>query len=428
MSLKIEREKRALHISPERCAAGWATEVVQVCLSAMAVSNRINLFSFSGSWKPSMIIRFLGLACIGLQFGLMAVGQESIVSEEHRELVPHRLLSLVHAAEVQQELKLSRQQIVDLEACFGRLDGAWLQSRNLSPAERMSELDRLEAELLTWARSNWTPGQLARLKQLELQALSSRMFLRSDIAKELGLTDDQIDGFATLARTTDSLQRQLQELAAKNQSTSDAEKAATEAMQAEIDAVGSELTVAQRQMLAERVGSLFDLTQLKRIYPMAPEFADDCQWFNASPLTLRSLRGQVVIVHFYAFQCHNCHANFEIYRRWHQQWSDQGVVVIGIQSPETKRERDPEAVRQAAVERQLSFPIVLDLEMKNWTAWANTMWPTVYVIDKRGYIRFWWQGELNWQGATGDQTVEEVVEAVLAEASPVAEPRSAVER
>lgn len=116
---------------------------------------------------------------------------------------------------------------------------------------------------------------------------------------------------------------------------------------------------------------------------------------NSKPLTLKELRGKVVLVHFYAFQCHNCHANFEIYRRWHDQLRSKGVEVVGIQTPETPTERDPAAVKSAAAERKLEFPILVDLESKNWAAWGNTMWPTVYVIDKNGYIRHWWQGELN---------------------------------
>ncbi len=89
--------------------------------------------------------------------------------------------------------------------------------------------------------------------------------------------------------------------------------------------------------------------------------------------------------------------------------------MIGIQSPETSKERDPQAVRQAAAERGLEFPIIMDTDMKNWDTWANRLWPTVYVVDKRGYLRHWWLGELNWQGATGDKVIEQVVEAALAE-------------
>jgi len=132
-------------------------------------------------------------------------------------------------------------------------------------------------------------------------------------------------------------------------------------------------------------------------------------------VTMASLKGNVVLVHFYAFQCHNCHANFGIYRRWHDELTAKGVVVVGIQTPETKSERDPDAVKAAAAERDLKFPVMVDLESKNWNAWGNTMWPTVYVVDKQGYLRHWWQGELNWKGATADKTIEDLVETLLAE-------------
>jgi peroxiredoxin len=148
---------------------------------------------------------------------------------------------------------------------------------------------------------------------------------------------------------------------------------------------------------------------------MAPELVAVEHWINSEPLTLAKLRGKVVLVHFYAFQCHNCHANFDIYRRWHGQLRERGVVVLGIQTPETSRERDPQAVKAAARDRELQFPILVDLDSENWKAWGNTMWPTVYVVDKQGYLRHLWQGELNWNGATADKTIEQVVEQALAE-------------
>ena len=78
-------------------------------------------------------------------------------------------------------------------------------------------------------------------------------------------------------------------------------------------------------------------------------------------------------------------------------------------------ERDPEAVKNAASERDLKFPIMVDLASENWKAWSNTMWPTVYVIDKNGYIRQWWQGELNWNGATGDEIIHKLITELLEE-------------
>ena len=93
------------------------------------------------------------------------------------------------------------------------------------------------------------------------------------------------------------------------------------------------------------------------------------------------------------------------------------MVLIGIQTPETALERDPVAVARAAGDEELAFPILIDLEAAKWKNWSNTMWPTVYVIDKQGYLRQWWQGELRWQGATGDQSIEKLVEELLVESS-----------
>ncbi len=329
--------------------------------------------------------------------------------------LPHQLLPLIHASEVQRELKLSDKQVEELETFFASVDGPWFRSRITPPKVQAATLTKLEDEFWRWAASAFKSEQINRLKQLELQAMGSRMLLREDIARQMKLTQTQTDKMIEFVRATESAQQKLEAAAKKKQPTQDLEKLVTEATNAEHVGCVDVLTAAQKRQVASIIGSPLDTTKLKRIYPMAPEFATGTEWFNSSPMTLASLRGQVVLVHFYAFQCHNCHANFAIYQKWHKQWKDKGVVVIGIQSPETKLESDASAVRQAAVDRGLEFPIIMDSEMKNWNAWANTMWPTVYVVDKRGYLRHWWQGELNWQGATADKLIEQVVESALAE-------------
>ncbi|MDB4368693.1 redoxin domain-containing protein, partial [bacterium] len=190
----------------------------------------------------------------------------------------------------------------------------------------------------------------------------------------------------------------------------------SKAQQAEQQVFTSVLKPEQIAKLRELVGQEFDTNGLKRIYPRAPELIASKHWLNSKSLTLAELRGKVVLLHFYAFQCHNCKANFDVYRRWHEKYGDK-VVVIGIQTPETALERDPLAVTRAAGKEDLKFPILIDLESANWKNWSNTMWPTVYVIDKQGYLRQWWQGELRWQGATGDQAIEKLVGELLSESS-----------
>ena len=63
----------------------------------------------------------------------------------------------------------------------------------------------------------------------------------------------------------------------------------------------------------------------------------------------------------------------------------------------------------------MHFPIVVDNDKKNWNAWGNSMWPSVYLIDKKGYVRYWWYGELDWQGAGGQKIMRKRIAELLAE-------------
>jgi peroxiredoxin len=120
-------------------------------------------------------------------------------------------------------------------------------------------------------------------------------------------------------------------------------------------------------------------------------------------------------VHFYAADCINCIRNYPWYREWHQRFKDKPVALIGIHTPETEAERDASAVRKKAADAKLEFPILIDGRNENWNAWGNSMWPSVYVIDKRGYLRFFWPGELKWQGNDGEKYMRERIEQLLLE-------------
>lgn len=91
------------------------------------------------------------------------------------------------------------------------------------------------------------------------------------------------------------------------------------------------------------------------------------------------------------------------------------MQLIGIHTPETQSEHNVETLKSKLKAEELRFPVVVDNEKANWNAWGNSMWPTVYVIDKRGYLRTFWQGELKWQGATGDKQMLQTIEQLLAE-------------
>lgn len=344
---------------------------------------------------------------------------EWAVAESPR--APRRLLPLLHAAETQTELGLTPEQVTKLENFFGQIDPLWLRTRHLTPDRQYEALGLLEGKTHQWLAAHFNNEQHNRVRQLELQAQGVRMLLRPEVAKKLALTPQQAQGFAARAEATELLTAKLQQ----GDASEDAEslrRQLAEAAQAEQAALESELTPEQHATLWELLGEPFDVAKLQRIYPMAPELQPADAWINSPPLTMQSLRGKVVVLHFYAFQCSNCHANFPIYRRWHEELRDRGVVVLGIQTPETASERDAALVEAAAAEQQLEFPILVDLDEANWKAWSNNMWPTVYVIDKRGYVRRWWQGELQWQGADGDQQIETAIAAALAEPGPATEP------
>ena len=358
------------------------------------------------------IIVLLSVVICQFVGGGPAWGQVDLQVSSQRDLVPQYLLGLLHAPEVHREIGLSPLQVEQLENLFGKIDGAWFRSRILPVDQQREKIARLEQVVLGWFDQYGTEQQRKRLVQLEMQAQSMRILLRPDLARKLGMTSEQVDRMTELAIATKNIQQRLREATQRNQATDPLREEVAAAVQAEQDGLQTVMKPEQLETLEQLLGKPFDTGQLKRIYPMAPELVPVQHWINSPRLTLKSLRGKIVLVHFYAFECHNCHANFDHYRKWHQKYGED-VVVLGIQTPETPTERQVDAVKQAAREQNLEFPILVDLYSANWKAWSNTMWPTVYVIDRDGYLRHLWQGELNWKGATGDQTIEKLIDELI---------------
>jgi peroxiredoxin len=382
----------------------------------MSNSNPQSLCSRTGRYLQRGNLRSVAaLVAMGLVY--CAIGACFLVKPAAADeaLIPNNLLKLLHAPEVHRELQLTDLQRTSLEQFFQAIDGPWFRSRILPSDRQQPILKQLESQAWEWVEQNVDQQQMARLKQLMYRSEGVRMLLRSELQQPLGLERSQVNSLKSAAEAVLEAEKQLVEAVQKGKKVDDYQKAVSDAIEKERSLIPDLLTPRQRTLVTEMLGSEFDTQKLQRIYPMAPELVPAEHWVNSSPLKLADLRGKVVIVHFYAFQCHNCHANFGHYQRWHEKYRDRGVVVLGIQTPETRAESDPERVRSDAKERGLQFPILVDLANKNWDSWANTMWPTVYIVDQDGYLRHWWQGELNWQGAKGDQVIEGLVERLLAE-------------
>ncbi len=347
------------------------------------------------------------------QVGVAADGRADVRVETRADAditIPQNLLKLIHTPEVQRELGLENDP--RLRDILVELDRVWWPARILPEAVQRETIQELEARLLNALEPLMPATALGRLREIEIQSQGTRSLARPEIATAVGFNEQQLLTIKTAFRATDAISRKL---SGKPGGDRDLEQQLQTSQAEEQRVINGLLTDRHRHKISQLVGAPFDTMALKRIYPLAPELVDSGEWAGSGPTSLEAERGKVVLIHFYAFQCHNCVANFDHYNRWHESLSQKGVTVIGIQTPETRSERDPMLVKRAAIEQGFGFPVLIDLQEANWKAWGNTMWPTVYVIDQSGYIRFWWQGELNWKGATVDQTIEKLVDELLAE-------------
>jgi len=344
------------------------------------------------------------------------------------DYIPQVILPLLHTPQVQAEIGIEGAKLAQLEQLFATVDGDWWRARNLPPAELRAATAKVEKAVKTWLTGALPRERLVRLADLERRAQGGRVLLREDVADVIGLEPAQQEKLLAAARATESAAAALGRVFQTGGGQGDLEKAALlAARERELKLPGELLSEEQQKEWRRLVGAPFDTVTLDRIYPMAPELAPSATWINAKPLSLAGLRGQVVILHFYAFECINCQRNLPIYAEWHRAFADKGVVVIGVQSPETEAEKDSGKVIAAAKEAGIDYPVVFDGDSATWKAWGNTMWPTVYVIDQQGYLRVWWQGELKGPGAKGDEVIRTAVEKLLAGKAD-AEPAAATPR
>lgn len=125
----------------------------------------------------------------------------------------------------------------------------------------------------------------------------------------------------------------------------------------------------------------------------APELILGGQWFNSEPLQLSKLQGKVVLVDFWTYSCINCQRTLPYLRTWWGKYKDQGLVIIGVHAPEFEFEKNPENVKQAISDFELTYPVMQDNDFATWRAYSNHYWPAKYLIDKDGRIRYTHFGE-----------------------------------
>src|SRR5215831_6247884 len=131
-------------------------------------------------------------------------------------------------------------------------------------------------------------------------------------------------------------------------------------------------------------------------------------WLNSPPLTAQALRGKVVLVDFWTYTCINWRRTLPYVRAWHEKYRRQGLVVIGVHSPEFSFEKNPGNVRWSVKDMRVDYPVAVDSEHAIWRAFRNQYWPALYFIDAQGRIRHRQFGEGSY-----DQS-EMIIQALLA--------------
>lgn len=147
-----------------------------------------------------------------------------------------------------------------------------------------------------------------------------------------------------------------------------------------------------------------------------PDLASDpADWLNTGGRRFVFEPGRVYVVHFWTYGCINCKRNLPAYGQWQRKYAKAPLTVVGIHTPETEKEKDLKNVAQETKKLGITYPVLMDNQAVHWKRWEQQVWPTVYLVDKRGHVRAYWVGELEWQGAGGTRIMERLIEELLRE-------------
>jgi thiol-disulfide isomerase/thioredoxin len=128
-----------------------------------------------------------------------------------------------------------------------------------------------------------------------------------------------------------------------------------------------------------------------------PEFTGIARWLNTDgPLTKAGLKGKVTLVDFWTYSCINCIRTLPHVTAWHGTYADQGLVIVGVHTPEFDFEKDEGNVRAAMAKHGIAYPVAQDNDYKTWRAYSNRYWPAHYLFDRKGVLRYHHFGEGNY--------------------------------
>lgn len=125
----------------------------------------------------------------------------------------------------------------------------------------------------------------------------------------------------------------------------------------------------------------------------APNFAGISAWINSQPLTMQQLKGKVVLIDFWTYSCINCVRTLPYITAWDKKYRDQGLVIVGVHSPEFEFEKNLANVKAAVAHEGIHYPVALDNKLDTWSNFNNRYWPAHYLIDRTGKVVYTHFGE-----------------------------------
>jgi thiol-disulfide isomerase/thioredoxin len=151
--------------------------------------------------------------------------------------------------------------------------------------------------------------------------------------------------------------------------------------------------ITRRNILLAGIAAMLPESLLAQTCADAPDISGTGPWFNSPPLSLASLKGKVVLVEFWTFGCYNCRNVGPYVKQWHERHRDDGLVVVGVHTPEFAHEADPKRVKKYLADNGISHPVVLDNDYAIWNRWGNRYWPAMYLLNKSGELCYRHFGE-----------------------------------
>ena len=162
--------------------------------------------------------------------------------------------------------------------------------------------------------------------------------------------------------------------------------------------------MAALSLAAAWIGTRDSVMHMITVTPFRPSSASDLAslrgatgWLNSPPLTAAALQGKVVLIDFWTYTCINWLRTVPYVRAWAARYREQGLVVIGVHTPEFSFEENADNVRKAAQERGVTYPIAIDNNRAIWSGFGNHYWPALYLVDATGRVRDHHFGEGNYE-------------------------------